>query len=85
MTGVQAVLSILLHCNLYGEIAIILSRLYMSKTLDPSGSLRPSGWDVESPFCQQHIPAEEEVPANQHSRNNDSSSSNGRQGMCIHY
>ena len=79
MTGVQAILSILLHCNLYGEIAVILSRLYMGGSLDPAGNLGPRGWEVESPSSQQQIPSNKDGPANQHVRSN--SSSSNEQGL----
>ncbi|KAJ9599098.1 hypothetical protein L9F63_010435, partial [Diploptera punctata] len=77
MTGLEAVLSIITHCNLFGEIAIILSRLYMNETLDPTGNLIASSWDTDSPSCQQNLPAQD-VMANQLNRNNDSNSSNGQ-------
>ncbi|XP_021941770.1 rotatin isoform X2 [Zootermopsis nevadensis] len=78
LTGVQALESLLSQCNFYGEVATVLSRLCMGRTVDPNGFNRADGWSARSSFSQQ-VPPEEGIPREHYSvvcnRNSESSSS----------
>jgi len=66
----------------------MLSRLYMGSTVDPSGANRANGWTVES-LANQCVSPETKFQPGQcafvYSRNKESSSSSGHQGLCISY
>ncbi|PSN54415.1 hypothetical protein C0J52_10976 [Blattella germanica] len=82
VTGVQAVLSLLVHCNFYGEVALLLSHLYVGSIFDPVCTSSRSGWDLESLSGRQFNT--EEQPSDQNpvviNRNSENNSSNSQQG-----
>jgi hypothetical protein len=88
VTGVQAVQSLLAQCNFYGEVATVLSRLYMGSTVDPSGTNGAHGWTVES-SSGQRAPPEAGLQPGQwaliYAGNTGSRSSNEHQGLCMRF
>lgn len=88
LTGVQALESLLSQCNFYGEVATVLSRLCMGRTVDPNGFNRAGGWSARSSSSQQ-VPPEEGIPREHYSvvcnRNSESSSSIDPRGLYSSY
>jgi hypothetical protein len=88
VTGVQAVQLLLTQCNFYGEVATVLSRLYMGSTVDPSGTNGACGWTVEC-SSRPHAPPEAGLQPGQwavvYAGNTDSRSSNEHQGLCVRW
>ena len=86
MTGIQALQSLLSQCNFYGEIAKLLSRLYMGSRVDPSGVNGVSDWTVES-LCDGQVPPDAELQPDQwvllYDSSYKSSSSLEYEGLCI--
>lgn len=84
LTGVQALESLLSQCNFYGEIATVLSRLYMGRTVNPNGFNRADDWSTRC-LSDQHVPSEARLQLGQYAvvcnGNSGSSSSNEHRGL----